>query len=163
LYEPILFCVKDKNDYTFNAQDILVEAKTGAKRRLVDYRKPIPTVYSAEKVPGNVWEMPRVRYRMDEYENHPTQKPIALLERIIRASSNPGDLVLDPFSGTFTTSYVSKQLGRQSIGIEIDEEYVKIGLRRLQILSSYKGQELRREPRTFEKIPQAQQSLKLFE
>ncbi|MGC1374919.1 MAG: adenine-specific DNA-methyltransferase [Anaerolineales bacterium] len=163
LYEPILFCVKDKNDYTFNAQDILVEAKTGAKRKLVDYRKPIPAVYSAEKVPGNVWEMPRVRYRMDEYENHPTQKPIALLERIIRASSNVGDLVLDPFSGTFTTSYVSKQLGRRSIGIEIDEEYVKIGLRRLQILSSYNGQELRREPRTFEKIPQAQQSLKLFE
>ena len=104
LYEPILFCVKNKNDYTFNAQDILVEAKTGAKRRLVDYRKSTPTVYNSEKVPGNVWEMPRVRYRMGEYENHPTQKPIALLERIILASSNIGDVVLDPFSGTFTTS-----------------------------------------------------------
>jgi site-specific DNA-methyltransferase (adenine-specific) len=163
LYEPIIFCVKDKNNYTFNAQDILVEAKTGAKRKLVDYRKSNPTVYNSEKVPGNVWEMPRVRYRMGEYENHPTQKPIALLERIILASSNVGDLVLDPFSGTFTTSYVSKQLGRQSIGIEIDEEYTKIGLRRLQILSSYNGQELRREPRTFEKVSHDQQSLKLFE
>ncbi len=155
LYEPILFCVKDKNNYTFNAQDILVEAKTGAKRKLVDYRKSTPTVYNSEKVPGNVWEMSRVRYRMDEYENHPTQKPIALLERIILASTNVGDLVLDPFSGTFTTSYVAKKLGRQSIGIEIDEEYVKIGLRRLQILSLYNGQELQREPRTFEKVPLA--------
>jgi adenine-specific DNA-methyltransferase len=163
LYEPILFCVKDKNDYTFNAQDILVEAKTGAKRKLVDYRKPIPTVYNSEKVPGNVWEMPRVRYRMDEYENHPTQKPIALLERIILASTNAGDSVLDPFSGTFTTSFVAKKLGRRSIGIEIDEDYAKIGLRRLQILSSYNGQELRREPRTFEKISHSQQSLKLFD
>ena len=69
---------------------------------------------------------------MDEYENHPTQKPVALLERIIRASSNPGDVVLDPFSGSFTTSFVAKKLERKSIGIEIEEEYVKIGLRRLK-------------------------------
>ena len=86
-------------------------------------------------MPGNVWEFPRVRYRMNEYEKHPTQKPVALLERIVRASSNPGDLVLDPFAGTFTTSFVAKKLGRQSIGIEIEEDYVKIGLRRLQIMT----------------------------
>ena len=135
LYEPILFCVKDKQQYTFNADDILVEAKTGATRKLIDYRKPVPTQYSLRKVPGNVWEFPRVRYRMDEYEKHPTQKPVALLERIVRASSNPGDLVLDPFAGTFTTSFVAKKLGRQSIGIEIEEDYVKIGLRRLQIVA----------------------------
>ncbi len=110
LYEPILFCVKDKKNYTFNTNEILVEAKTGAKRKLIDYRKAIPTVYSSEKVPGNVWEFARVRYRMEEYENHPTQKPIALLERIIKASSNIGDLVLDPFSGTFTTSFVAKKI-----------------------------------------------------
>jgi site-specific DNA-methyltransferase (adenine-specific) len=62
LYEPILYCVKDKNNYTFNSEDILVEAKTGAIRKLIDYRKHIPTVYNSEKVPGNVWEIPRVRY-----------------------------------------------------------------------------------------------------
>jgi site-specific DNA-methyltransferase (adenine-specific) len=163
LYEPILFCVKDEDNYTFNAQEILVEAKTGAKRKLIDYRKPSPTVYNSQKVPGNVWEIPRVRYRMDEYENHPTQKPITLLERIIIASSNPGDLVLDPFSGTFTTSFVSKFFGRRSLGIEIEEEYIKIGLRRLQILMSYKGEELIREPRSFEKVSPSQQAMKLFE
>jgi len=163
LYEPILFCVKDKENYTFNAQDIFVEAKTGSQRKLIDYRKPVPTVYNSQKVPGNVWEMPRVRYRMDEYENHPTQKPVALLERIILASSNPEDLILDPFSGTFTTSFVAKKLGRRSIGIEIEEEYVKIGLRRLQILTYYKGEELRRDPRSFEKVGPKQQTLKLFE
>ncbi len=152
MYEPILFCVKDKQHYTFNAKDILVPAKTGATRRLIDYRKPVPAVYNAQKVPGNVWQIPRVRYRMPEYENHPAQKPVALLERILLASSNPGDLVLDPFAGTFTTSFVAKQLGRRSIGIEINEEYVKIGLRRLQILTSYKGEELRRAPRTFEAV-----------
>ncbi len=149
-YEPILFCVKDKNNYTFNTNDILVEAKTGAKRKLIDYRKAVPRVYNSEKVPGNVWVFPRVRYRMKEYENHPTQKPIALLERMIKASSNKGDVVIDPFSGTFTTCVVAKELGRNSIGIELQEEYVKIGLRRLQLAKEFKGEKLQKEIRTFE-------------
>ena len=150
MYEPILFCVKDKDNYTFNANEILVEAKTGLKRKLIDYRKAVPTVYNTEKVPGNVWDFARVRYRMDEYENHPTQKPIALMERIIKASSNEGGLVLDPFSGTFTTCAVAKELKRNCIGIELQDEYVKIGLRRLQLASTYKGEKLEKEVRTFE-------------
>lgn len=164
MYEPILFCVKDKNNYTFNANDILVEAKTGAKRKLIDYRKAVPTVYNTEKVPGNVWEFARVRYRMDEYENHPTQKPIALLERIIRASSNVGDLILDPFSGTFTTCAVAKELKRNCIGIELQDEYIKIGLRRLQVAKEYKGEKLEKEIRTFETDKlNTSKILKLFE
>jgi adenine-specific DNA-methyltransferase len=164
LYEPILYCVKDKDSYTFNADDILVEARTGATRKLIDYRKPVPTMYNSKKVPGNVWNIPRVRYRMDEYENHPTQKPTALLDRIVRASSNLGDLVLDPFSGTFTTSSVAQILGRDSIGIEAEEEYVKIGLRRLAIQEQYNGEVLRREPKTYEQQESpAQQHLAIFE
>lgn len=150
LYEPILFCVKDPNNYTFNAQDILVEAKTGAKRKLIDYRKNPPQVYNSEKVPGNVWEFPRVRYRMEEYENHPTQKPISLLERIIKASSNENDLVLDPFSGTFTTCHVAKMLNRKAIGIELQEDYVKIGLRRLELETTFQGEVLQKPIRTYE-------------
>lgn len=142
MYEPILFCVKNKSEYVFNAEDILVEAKTGAKRKLIDYRKNPPQPYKTEKVPGNVWDFARVRYRMEEYENHPTQKPIALLERIVKASSNIGDLVMDPFSGTFTTSFVAKTLGRRTIGIELQEDYVKIGLRRLQLANEYHGEPL---------------------
>ena len=152
MYEPILFCVKNKTNYTFNAEDILVEAKTGAKRKLIDYRKNPPQPYNSEKVPGNVWDFARVRYRMEEYENHPTQKPIALLERIIKASSNIGDLVLDPFSGTFTTSYVAKLLGRRTIGIELQEEYIKIGLRRLGLASEYKGVMLEKVNKVYKSI-----------
>lgn len=164
MYEPILFCVKDKNNYTFNSKDILVEAKTGAKRKLIDYRKAVPTVYNSEKVPGNVWEFSRVRYRMDEYENHPTQKPVALLERIIKASSNKNDMVLDPFSGTFTTCFVAKELERKSIGIELQEEYVKIGVRRLNLAEEYNGKKLEKEPRTFETDKNSKlYNLKLFE
>lgn len=142
LYEPILFCVKNPQDYTFNAEAIKVEAKTGAKRKLIDYRKATPTTYSSTKVPGNVWEFPRVRYRMAEYEDHPTQKPERLVERIIKASSNPGDLVLDPFAGTFTTCAVAQRLGRRTIGIELQEDYLKIGLRRLGIQTHYQGEHL---------------------
>lgn len=79
---------------------------------------------------------------MEEYENHPTQKPTSLLKRIVLASSNPGDVVLDPFSGSFTTGDVSKSLDRRFIGIEINEEYVKMGIRRLNIPSSYTPKEL---------------------
>jgi len=164
LYEPILFCVKDKNNYVFNSDAILVEARTGSVRKLIDYRKPIPKVYNSKKVPGNVWEIPRVRYRMEEYENHPSQKPVALLERIIKASSNEGDIVLDPFSGTFTTSYAAKKHKRRSIGIEIQEEYIKIGLRRIQIASEYKGEFLDKERRSFEpQICQGQRILEFLE
>ena len=164
LYEPILFCVNDKKKYTFNSKDILVPARTGAVRKLIDYRKPIPTVYNSKKVPGNVWYIPRVRYRMPEYENHPTQKPEALLERIIKASSNEGDIVLDPFAGTFTTCAVAKRLYRKSIGVEIQEEYVKIGLRRLQITSQYSGKTLQKERRSFEpSISERQMIFKLLD
>ncbi len=159
MYEPILFCVKDKKDYTFNSDAILVEAKTGAKRKLIDYRKDPPQPYNTQKVPGNVWNFPRVRYRMHEYENHPTQKPTKLLERIIKASSNEGDIVLDPFSGTFTTSYVAKKLNRKSIGIEINEEFSKIGIRRVLEQFELNGEDLSPAPKSYETKNPKQQKL----
>lgn len=146
LYEPILMITKnDKSKYTFNYEYILVEAKTGAKRKLMDYRKTPPQPYNTKKVPGNVWEFSRVRYKMNEYENHPTQKPKELLKRIILASSNEGDIVFDPFSGSFTTSDVAKELGRKSVGVEINEEYYKIGLRRTGLATKYKGEKLKKD------------------
>ncbi len=146
LYEPILMINKHaKAKYTFNHQDIWVEAKTGATRKLIDYRKDPPQPYNTEKVPGNVWDFSRVRFKMEEYENHPTQKPEALLERIIKASSNVGDIVLDPFSGSFTTSAVAIRLGRIAVGIDINEEYFEIGLRRTGITTEYNGKPLVKE------------------
>lgn len=131
LYEPILHCVLDSKKYTFNGSSVAVPAKTGAVRKLIDYRKSPPAPYNPTKVPGNTWYFPRVRYRMPEYENHPAQKPEALLERIIQASSNVGDSVLEPFAGTFTACAVAQRLDRSSIGIEVQPQYAAIGLRRL--------------------------------
>lgn len=146
LYEPILMVNKSpKAKYTFNYQDILVEAKTGAKRGLIDYRKDPPQPYNTKKVPGNVWEFPRVRFKMEEYENHPTQKPERLLERIILASSNEGDIVLDPFGGSFSTAGVAVKLNRKAISFDIEEEYFKIGIRRTGIATHYKGEELKKD------------------
>lgn len=147
MYEPILMLTKHEKNYTFNYEEIMVEAKTGARRRLIDYRKNPPQPYNTEKVPGNVWEFSRVRFKMGEYENHPTQKPEALLERVIKASSNVGDVILDPFSGSFSTSAVSRKLDRKSIGIEINEEYVKMGIRRLNLPSQFSEEELAKEKR----------------
>src|SRR6185437_5126950 len=149
MYEPILFAVRDPERYTFNTDAVEVEARTGAVRKLIDYRKDVPTPYSSKKVPGNVWYFPRVRYRMPEYEEHPTQKPESLLERVILASSNPGDLILDPFAGSFTTCAVAERLERRSIGIDRSESYVKIGLRRLKIAAEYDGEKLQEPAKTF--------------
>lgn len=145
-YEPILMLTHSKNTkYTFNTDLILIEAKTGAKRGLIDYRKTPPQPYNTRKIPSNVWHFNRVRYKMAEYENHPTQKPEALLKRIILASSNKNDIVLDPFAGSFTTCKVALDLGRKTIGIENNEEFFKIGLRRCAIATTYNNEILQKE------------------
>ena len=145
LYEPILMINKSKKaPYIFNYEDILIEAKTGAKRKLIDYRKNPPQPYNTEKVPGNVWDFSRVRFKMEEYENHPTQKPEALLERIVKASSNLGDVILDPFSGSFTTSAMAVRLGRVGVGIDLNEKYYEIGLRRTGITNIRNGKSLKK-------------------
>lgn len=142
LYEPIIIIAKDKSQYTFNAKNVMVEARTGAERKLIDYRKTPPRQYNTKKVVGNVWEINRVRYKMEEYENHPTQKPEKLMERIILSLSNKGDIILDPFAGTFTTCAVAKKNDRLSVGIELEEEYYEIGLRRLELADTFNGKKI---------------------
>ena len=131
LYEPIIFAVKNKKNYTFNYKDIMVETKTGAQRKLIDYRKTPPEMYNKEKVPGNVWNFSRVRYRMKEYVEHPSQKPEVLLERIVKVSSNEGDTILDLFAGSFSLGIVCKRLNRKYIGIEKSKIYCEIGKNRI--------------------------------
>ncbi len=63
---------------------------------------------------------------------HPTQKPLYLLERIIRASTKEGELILDPFCGSSTTGVAAKRLGRMFIGIDQEEEYLNLSVRRLK-------------------------------
>lgn len=88
---------------------------------------------------GDVWLINRVRHNSKERikdetgrKAHVSQKPVKLLERIIKASSNKGDIVLDPFLGTGTTSAVAKRLGRLSIGIEKNFDYIEVINNRLE-------------------------------
>lgn len=79
----------------------------------------------------NVWSIPLTPRKEKWAGDHPTQKPIELLRRIILSCSKEGDLVLDPFVGSGTTSVVAKSLGRNSIGIDKDWKYLEIAKKRL--------------------------------
>ena len=84
----------------------------------------------------DVWELPLVQGEERLRNNngralHPTQKPEEMLKRIIFASANKGDIVLDPFLGSGTTACVAKQYGYQWVGIEKDREYTKIARQRV--------------------------------
>ena len=81
--------------------------------------------------PGDVWEFSHVHYCNGNRQDHPTQKPEGLIERMVLASSDEGDLVVDPFSGTGTTLRVCQQLNRKAIGIEINPAYVAMTKDRL--------------------------------
>ncbi|HKV35971.1 MAG TPA: DNA methyltransferase [Pyrinomonadaceae bacterium] len=84
--------------------------------------------------PSNLWTDLTVPYwSMPENTDHPTQKPEKLLAKIILASSKNGDLVFDPFNGSGTTTVVAEKLGRHYLGIELDEKYCCLALKRLEL------------------------------
>ena len=84
------------------------------------------------RILSNVWsDIPPLVPWSKEKVNHPTQKPLALIERIVKVFSNEGGLILDAFMGSGTTGVACKKLGRNFIGIEISPEYFKIAERRI--------------------------------
>jgi modification methylase len=89
------------------------------------------------------WKLPlctgKERLKINGEKAHPTQKPEALLERVIISSSNPGDIVLDPFFGSGTTGAVAKRLGRLWIGIESEKGYISIAQQRIDAIPPYTG------------------------
>jgi site-specific DNA-methyltransferase (adenine-specific) len=80
---------------------------------------------------GAMWSLPTPSKREKHAGRHPTQKPIALLDRIITAASRPGDLVLDPFNGSGTTGVVAVARGRRYAGIDLDAGYLDLTARRI--------------------------------
>lgn len=127
-YEVILYYRKNKNDYVFNVDDVRVPLKRYDK-----------TSNPNGKNPNDVWEINRVRWNSKERISndngkiaHMAQKPIRLLRRIILATTNKNDLILDPFVGTGTTMVAAKELSRRSIGIELNPTYADITMNRLK-------------------------------
>lgn len=95
-------------------------SKTGEQKQMPDW-VVLPVVQGAERL-----------RRKDGKALHPTQKPERLLEIIITASSNPGNVVLDPFMGSGTTAVVAQRLGRQWVGIEKDAQFITAAFKRLR-------------------------------
>jgi site-specific DNA-methyltransferase (adenine-specific) len=118
-HEDILYFTKSDR-FTFNLDDVRIPQKYFRERNNMSGANP-----------GDVWQFSHVHYCSAEREQHPTQKPEALMERIIRASSNEDDLVLDPFAGSGTTCRVADIFRRRWIGIELNPEYIAMCERRL--------------------------------
>ena len=118
-HEDILYFTKSP-EFTFNLDDIRVPQKYYRERNNM-----------AGANPGDVWQFSHVHYCSAEREQHPTQKPEALMERIIKASSNRGELVLDPFVGSGTTCRVAQVLNRAWLGIDINPAYIAMSQRRV--------------------------------
>jgi DNA modification methylase len=140
-HETLLWAQKDKGaPYTFNHH--AMKALNEDKQMRSDWVLPIAS--GGERLRG------------DGESAHPTQKPEALLYRVLLASSLPGDLVLDPFFGTGTTGAVAKRMHRNWIGIERDAGYAKLAQRRIDEIEpvSYEAELFQpEEPRQMERIP----------
>ena len=139
-HETLIWCARDKDArYRFN-YEAMKNLNEDLQMRS-DWEIPICTGHERLKVDGR--------------KAHPTQKPEALLHRVVLASTEPGDVVLDPFFGSGTTGAVAKRLGRHFIGIEQDPAYAKLAEERIAQVKESNDMELVHTPakRTLPRIP----------
>lgn len=133
--EDIWYGVKDAKNYCFNAEAVMMKRRVLAPYRSQGQPKDWHETDNGKfrlTYPSNFWDDITVPFwSMAENTDHPTQKPEKLIAKLILASSNEGDVVLDPFLGSGTTSVVAKKLGRHYCGIEQNEEYCLYAEKRL--------------------------------
>jgi len=138
--EDIWFCTMGK-DYHFDAEAVKLKRKvvapyTDERGAPKDWERSEQGSFRLTH-PSNLWTDLTVPFwSMPENTDHPTQKPEKLVAKAILASSRPGDVVFDPFLGSGTTAVVAKKLGRRFTGIEIDETYACIALKRLDMANN---------------------------
>ena len=135
--EDIWFAVKDPKNYYFNVEAVMMKRKVIAPYRVDGVAKDwMETEEGNFRItyPSNFWDDISIPFwSMPENTDHPTQKPEKLIAKLILASSQPGDVVFDPFLGSGTTSVVAKKLGRIYCGVELNELYCLFAAKRLQI------------------------------
>ncbi|MBO1902245.1 site-specific DNA-methyltransferase [Leucobacter weissii] len=128
--EKFLWFVRNLENYTFN----LDEVRDPNVKYPNQFKNGRRKVNSAGKNPTDVWSFPKVtsgRNRSSvERTPHPAQFPEAVIERVVLASSNRGDLVFDPFLGSGTTAVVASGLGRVTVGSELREDYCELAVNR---------------------------------
>ena len=135
--EDIWFAVKDPKNYYFNVEAVMMKRKVIAPYRVDGVAKDwMETEEGNFRItyPSNFWDDISIPFwSMPENTDHPTQKPEKLMAKLILASSQPGDVVFDPFLGSGTTSVVAKKLGRIYCGVELNELYCLFAAKRLQM------------------------------
>ncbi len=152
----ILYLTKDPEVFTFNADAVRVasarqttyaDLRANPKGKVPDdtwYLRPQEIAPGAYFEPGcDTWNISRICGTFKEREGwHGCQMPIAVLNRIVRVASNPGDVVLDPFNGSGTTSVAAALLGRRYVGIDQSPEYVEYARKRLKHIEENKDNNL---------------------
>ena len=129
-----------------NAHETLIWAAKNEKSR-VTFNYDALKAFNEDKQMRSDWTIPLCtgseRLKDEKGKKaHPTQKPEALLKRVLLATTNPGDVVLDPFSGTGTTAAAAKMLGRDYVGIEQDPAYIRLSRARLKAITPLNGEAL---------------------
>ncbi len=120
-HETILWASKgQKAKHTFN----YVQSR--------DWEVGNDSIYRRGKQMRSVWSIPTTPKREKAFGNHPTQKPLELLKRLIALCTSEGDLVLDPFCGSGTTGVACVLLGRNFIGIDLDQSYLELTAKRIE-------------------------------
>lgn len=130
--EKFLWYVKNKDNYVFNLDDVRDQDVKYPNQKKNGKLKCNPL----GKNPSDVWQIPKVtsgkNRSSSERTPHPAQFPIALIERIIKASSNPGDIILDPFMGSGSTAEAAINTGRLVIGFELEKTYIDYASERIE-------------------------------
>jgi len=129
-YEVIIWLTKARN-YVFNLDPVRVPQKYPNKRHFKGPRVGELSCNPLGKNPSDVWIFPNVKHNHVEKTSHPCQFPVELVERLILALTNEGDLVVDPFMGVGTTAVASLLRGRRAAGAEIDSTYHSIAVARV--------------------------------
>lgn len=116
--------------FTHATETILWAAKNEKSKHVFNYA--LMKKYNGDKQMKSVWRLTAPGNAEKEFGKHPTQKPLALLQRCIEAASNPGDFILDPFAGSSTTGVAALKLNRKYCGIELESNFIDLSIQRLK-------------------------------
>jgi len=132
-YETILWFTKDdaNGDYVFNLDPVRVPQKYPGKKYYKGPKKGQPSANPLGKNPGDLWVIPNVKHNHVEKTIHPCQFPVELVERLVLALTNPGDLVLDPYMGVGSALAAAVMRGRRAAGADTVPEYVQLARERV--------------------------------
>ncbi len=133
-YETVLWYSKN-DSYKFNLDDVRIPQKYPGKRHYKGEKKGEFSGNPKGKNPGDVWDIPNVKAQHVEKTEHDCQFPIALADRLIRALSSEGDLVLDPFLGSGTTAVSAIRNKRNCIGYETELRFVELAKCRIKAVA----------------------------